>query len=254
MNQEIQTILVFVVIGFVAQMVDGALGIAYGVTSTTFLLTIGISPVMASVSVHTAEIFTSGVSGLSHLKLQNVDYNLFKKLVIPGVLGGVLGAYVLTAVPGNIIKPFVTIYLLIMGLIIVWKALKNVRSKSVRRAEMRAELIPLGIVGGFLDAIGGGGWGPIVTSTLVARGNNPRYTVGSVNLTEFFITIAEVATLFMRIKLIHWQLILGLIAGGIIAAPLAAFICKKLPPKVLMVVIGLLIMVLSVRILLSYIL
>ena len=119
---------------------------------------------------------------------------------------------------------------------------------------MRSKLIPLGIVGGFLDAIGGGGWGPIVTSTLVARGNNPRYTVGSVNLAEFFVTIAEVATLFMRIGLIHWQLILGLITGGIIAAPLAAFVCKKLPPKILMVVIGLLIMVLSARISLSYIL
>jgi len=254
MNQEIQTILVFVVIGFIAQMIDGALGMAYGVSSSTFLLTIGISPAIASVSVHTAEIFTSGVSGLSHLKLQNVDYNLFKKLVIPGVMGGVLGAYVLTAVPGDMIKPFVAIYLFIMGLTIIWKALKNVRSKSVRRAEMRSKLIPLGIVGGFLDAIGGGGWGPIVTSTLVARGNNPRYTVGSVNLAEFFVTIAEVATLFMRIGLIHWQLILGLITGGIIAAPLTAFVCKKLPPKILMVVIGLLIMVLSARISLSYIL
>ena len=158
-------------------MIDGALGMAYGVSSTAFLLSLGIPPAAASASIHTAEIFTSGVSGLSHLGLGNVDKELFKRLVIPGVLGGVLGAYTLSAVPGEIIKPFVSLYLLVMGMVILCKALEKTPGKQVD-----VRLFPLGAVGGFLDAIGGGGWGPIMTSTLVANGNHLWFTIGSVNI------------------------------------------------------------------------
>jgi uncharacterized membrane protein YfcA len=234
-------IITFIIVGFVAQMIDGALGMAYGVSSTTFLLSIGIPPAAASASVHTAEIFTSGVSGLSHLKLGNVDKHLFKRLVIPGVLGGVLGAYVLTAVPGKAIKPFIALYLLVMGLVILLKALKKTKER------VRTRLFPLGAVGGFLDAIGGGGWGPIVTSTLVANGNHPRFAIGSVNLAEFFVTVAEVAAFLTVIGLVHWQIIVGLIIGGILAAPLAAYACKRLPARTLKFILGALIMILSVR-------
>ena len=237
-----EAVIVFMVVGFIAQMVDGALGMAYGVSSATFLLSMGIPPGVASASVHTAEIFVSGVSGLSHLRFGNVDKKLFRKLLIPGVVGGVLGAYVLTALPGEKMKPFVASYLLIMGLMVLRKAFKKTREKAAKTG-----LLPLGLVGGFCDAIGGGGWGPIVTSTLVARGHNPRFTVGSVNLAEFFVTTAEVATFSATIGLTHWQVVVGLIAGGIIAAPLAAYVCKRLPTRILMTMVGAVIVALSVR-------
>lgn len=223
-------------------MIDGALGMAYGISSTTFLLSIGIPPVAASASVHTAEIFTTAVSGLSHLRFGNVARNLFKKLLIPGIIGGLLGAYILTVVPGKAIKPFVASYLLLMGLLILRKALIKRQER-----ETRTRLFPLAIGGGFLDAIGGGGWGPIVASTLIANGHNPRYSIGSVNLAEFFVTLAQVALFFTLIGLVHWQIIVGLIIGGIVAAPLAAYACNKLPSRLLMLIVGVLITALSMR-------
>ncbi len=237
-----QNIIFFIIVGFIAQIIDGALGMAYGVSSTTLLLSIGVPPAAASASVHTAEIFTSGASALSHLRFGNVKKALVKKLVIPGVLGGALGAYLLTAIPGKKIKPFVAFYLFIMGIMILYKSFKKIQEK-----EVKTKLFPLGLVGGFFDAIGGGGWGPIVTSNLVARGNNPRFAIGSVNLSEFFVTIAEAVTFFTIIGLVHWQIIAGLIIGGVLAAPLAAYVCKKLPSRVLMIIVGSLIMALSIR-------
>lgn len=237
-----ESIIIFIVVGFIAQIIDGALGMAYGVTSTTFLLSIGIPPVAASASVHVAEIFTSAVSGLSHLKFGNVDKKLLKRLVIPGVLGGILGAYILTIVPGRIIRPFVALYLLLMGLLILRKVFKKIQERAVE-----TKLLPLGLVGGFLDAVGGGGWGPIVTSTLVTRGHNPRFTIGSVNLAEFFVTAAIAATFFAIIGLVHWRIIVGLIIGGVLAAPLGAYVCKRVPARALMIMVGVLIVSLSVR-------
>ena len=237
-----QSIVIFIIVGFIAQMIDGALGMAYGVSSTTFLLSTGIPPAAASASVHTAEIFISGVSGLSHLGFGNVDKKLCKKLVIPGVIGGILGAYILTAVPGKTMKPFVAFYLLIMGVIILLKVLRRTKEKKVE-----TKLIPLAAVGGFFDAIGGGGWGPIVTSSLVARGHNPTFAIGSVSLAEFFVTIAQVATFFATIGLFHWRAIVGLIIGGILAAPMSAYVCKRLPSQVLTIMVGVLIVGLSIR-------
>lgn len=240
---DLSGMLIYIFVGFVAQMIDGALGMAYGVSSTTFLLGLGVSPVVASASVHTAEIFTTGVSGLSHLKVGNVDKDLFKRLVIPGVVGGALGAYVLTAVPGDAAKPFIAAYQAVMGVVILVKAVRYV----VGERKLGAFLIPLGVVGGLFDAIGGGGWGPIVTSTLVARGGSPRHVIGSVNLAEFFVTTAEVVLFLTFAGLTHWEVIVGLLLGGVLAAPLAAVVCKKVPPRMLMVVVGLLIFGLSIR-------
>ncbi|MCK4692896.1 MAG: sulfite exporter TauE/SafE family protein [Anaerolineales bacterium] len=245
----IQDALPYAIVGFAAQMIDGALGMAYGVTSTSLLLSSGISAAAASASVHTAEVFTTGVSGLSHWKLGNVDKALFKKLIIPGVLGGILGAYILSNVPGKIIKPFVAIYLCWMGMLIFYRALRN-----KPRSPSHTPLTRLGLAGGFFDAIGGGGWGPIVTSTLVANGNNPRYTIGSVNMSEFFVTFAEAATFYATIGLVHVHVIVGLILGGVLAAPLGALVCRKIPPRIMMFIVGLLIMALSIRtIVLSFI-
>ncbi len=240
-------ILVFILVGFLAQIIDGALGMAYGVSSNTFLLSIGVPPAAASASVHMAEVVTTGVSGFSHWRMENVDKDLIKRLVLPGVLGGVTGAYLLTSIPSDVIKPIVSAYLLIMGFVILFKALKV--GEIVKG--IPAYISILGLIGGFFDAIGGGGWGPIVTTSLIARGSHPRYTIGSVNFSEFFITFAQSITFILALKMSFfaefWTIIAGLLIGGVIAAPLAAVVCKKFPVRVLMAMVGILIIALSIR-------
>lgn len=234
----------YVLVGFVAQTIDGALGMAYGVTCTSFLLSLGLTPAYASASVKAAETFTTFVSGISHFRLGNVDKTLFKRLVIPGVLGGIIGAYFLSNFPGDALKPYISAYLLIMGIRIIFKALQKIHQEA---KEIGNAVYPLGFVGGLMDAVGGGGWGPIVTTTLVARGNSARMSIGSVNASEFFITLAQTITFFIMLKLTHWNVILGLMVGGLIAAPFAAIITKKFPPKRLMLIVGILISFLSIR-------
>ena len=238
------SILVFIVVGFIAQIIDGALGMAYGVSSNSFLLGIGVPPAAASASVHMAEVVTTAISGFSHWKLGNLDTSLIKKLLIPGALGAIIGAYILTNLPGDVLKPFIAVYLLIMGVIIVAKGLK----KDQIEQKVVSHITTLGVVGGFFDAIGGGGWGPIVTSTLVARGNNPRLTIGSVNFSEFFITFAQSVVFVFSLQFgDYWKVILGLLIGGAIAAPMAALVTKKLPVRQLMLMVGILIIALSIR-------
>jgi uncharacterized membrane protein YfcA len=240
-------IIIFIFFGFIAQLIDGCLGMAYGVSSNAFFLSLGIPPSIASACIHTSEMFTTAVSGISHFKFGNVDRKIFLRLLIPGVIGGVLGAYILTELPGGKIKPFISLYLLIMGIMILIKVFRK-----THQVKTKTRLVPLGLVGGFFDAIGGGGWGPIVTSTLVANGNHPRFAIGSVNSAEFFVTVAESITFFTVIGGLlfqHWEKIAGLMIGGVLAAPLAAWVCRKLPHKVLMILVGLLITGLSIRIL-----
>ena len=236
------TIFFYIFVGFIAQMIDGALGMAYGVTSTSLLLTIGIPPAQASASVHAAELVTTAVSGAFHLKFGNVDKKVLRRLLIPGVIGGAIGAYVLTEIPSTTIKPLVAGYLIIMGGIILWKAFRKVAPK-----ELKTKLVPLGLVGGFFDAIGGGGWGPVVTTTLVARGKEPRLVVGSVNLAEFFVTLSESFVFILTIGLIHWKIIIGLMIGGVLAAPLAAYVCSRIPRRPMMCMVGVLIVAVSLR-------
>ena len=237
--------LVYVLVGFLAQMIDGALGMAYGVSSNTFLLSIGIPPAAASASVHMAEVVTTGISGAAHWRLGNIDWKLVKRLLVPGVIGGVTGAYLLTSVPGDLIKPFISAYLLIMGMVIVYKAF-NLQEFKPKEHGARVSL--LGLIGGFFDAVGGGGWGPIVTTTLVARGKEPRLAVGSVNFSEFFVTFSEsVMFVFTLVFADYWKIILGLLIGGAVAAPLAAVLARKLPVKALMILVGLVIIALSIR-------
>jgi uncharacterized membrane protein YfcA len=235
-------VMYFALVGFAAQLIDGALGMAYGISSTSFLLSLGIPPALASSSVHVAEVFTAGVSGLSHLRMGNVNRKLFQRLVLPGALGAVLGAYVLTNIDGNTVKPFIAVYLLVMGGVIIWKAF---RRPSQERPEK--SLAPLALFGGFIDAVGGGGWGPVVASTLLSKGHHPRYTIGSVNLAEFFIALAGAGTFVALIGTGNWQIIAGLVLGGTFAAPFAAYLCRKVAPKVLMLMVGVLIIGLSIR-------
>jgi uncharacterized membrane protein YfcA len=224
-------------VGLVAQIVDGALGMAYGVTSTAFLLSTGVPPAAASASVHMAEVFTTGFSGLSHWKLGNVNKALFKRLLFPGVIGAVIGAFVVTSFDGNVIKPWISGYLLLMGLYILTKAFRKV----VVATEPPTYIAPLALTGGFVDAVGGGGWGPVVTTSLLGSGQEPRQTIGSVNAAEFFIAAAGGLSLTVMGSLTLWTTIAGLIFGGLFAAPLAAVLAKHAPPKLLFVIVGILI-------------
>ncbi|MDQ8697380.1 sulfite exporter TauE/SafE family protein [Hyphomicrobium sp. LHD-15] len=236
-------VLLYVIIGFVAQMIDGAIGMAYGVTASSVLLSAGVPPATASACVHAAETFTTGASGLAHWKLGNVDRKLIWRLAVPGMIGGAIGAYALSEFDGDTLKPYISVYLLLLGLVIIWKAL-------VRRpleAPQPRSVAPLGFAGGLLDAMGGGGWGPIVASSLLGQGATPRYAIGSVNLAEFFVTLTISVTFFFTIGLGLWPIITGLVVGGVIAAPFAALAAKHVPAKLLMLVVGCVVIGLSLR-------
>ena len=228
-------------VGAFAQFIDGALGMAYGVTSNSFLLAVGLTPAIASASVHTAEVFTTLASGISHFRAGNVDKKLFKRLVVPGCICASIGAYLLVGVPIWFVKPVVNVYLCVMGVVVLLRAFNvNLVMRKINKSCLAG-------IGGFMDAVGGGGWGPIVTSTLVAEGNDPVKVIGSVNSAEFFVTLCESLTFFTLLGLQNLHIILGLMVGGVVAAPLGAVVCKKIPKKHLMLAIGILIVFLSVR-------
>lgn len=236
-------ILPYIAIGFAAQMVDGAIGMAYGITSTTALLSIGVPPAVASACIHAAETFTTAASGLSHWKLGNFDRRLIIRLAIPGMIGGILGAYILSQVNGDVIRPFISAYLLALGIFILCKAYNG----CVSRDANLNHVAPLGLFGGFVDAIGGGGWGPIVASTLLGRGAAPRTTIGSVNIAEFFVTLVISGTLIFTVGLSLWKIIAGLVIGGIIAAPFAALATRQIPARGLLTLVGCVICLVSAR-------
>ncbi|WP_276091545.1 sulfite exporter TauE/SafE family protein [Pedobacter sp. JY14-1] len=233
-------------VGFFAQLVDGALGMGYGVVSTTLLLSGGLNPAVISGSVHTAEMFSSGASGFSHYRFGNVNKKLFRTLLIPGVLGSIGGAILLSYAGeafSGYIRPVISIYTLLLGIRILINAFRNKRKiQKVKRAGWLAG------AGGFLDSFGGGGWGPLVTSTLISKGRTPKYVIGSVSLTEFFVTMASAVTFFFLLGVSHWQSIIGLIIGGILAAPIAARLVGKLPIKKMFIGVGCIVIFSSLRI------
>ena len=231
-----------VAVGLVAQVIDGALGMAYGITSSSFLLAVGASPAMASGATHLAEVFTTGVSGVSHLKMGNVNKKLFFSLLIPGIIGALLGTYVLGHIDGKVLKPFISAYLLLMGLYVLSKAFRHIRP---RHEISTAKVAPLALFGSFMDTTGGGGWGPIVTTSLVGSGHDPRITIGSVNFAEFFLTVTVAAALFSILDQSVWVIVAGLVVGGLFAAPFAAYITKHLKTKTLLILVGSLISLIS---------
>jgi len=235
--------LLFVVIGFAAQIIDGAIGMAYGLISTTVLLSIGVAPSTASASVHAAEVFTTGASAVSHWRFGNVEKRLFWRLAPAGMFGGALGAYALTAIPAGTIRPIVSGYLAVMGGVVIWKA---VRARAPEDTPSRGVPV-LGFFGGFLDAVGGGGWGPLVASTLVGQGTKTRIAIGSTNAAEFLVTVTVSATFVLTIGLELWPIILGLVVGGVLAAPFAAYVTRMLPDRPFRIIVGLIIILLSVR-------
>lgn len=239
-------------VGIAAQLVDGALGMAYGTTATTFLLSSGIPPVLATASVHIAEIFTTAAAGLSHWHRGNINKKLFMALLVPGTLGGLLGVLVVVNASAEMLKPFMAGYLFLMGLYIAYRALKQRKfwSKAfqkigVKRRKHHRKVVPLALIGGFLDSAGGGGWGPVVTTTLLGTGHEPKTAIGSVNAAEFFITVATGFSFAALVGVAQWEIPAGLIVGGIITAPLGAHITARLPANILMVLVGVLIASLS---------
>jgi uncharacterized membrane protein YfcA len=229
-------------IGFAAQLIDGALGMAYGVLTSSALLIVGVPPAHASALVHTAEIFTTSASAASHIYHRNVDWRYVMRLGIPGVLGAVLGAWILSNIDLAAAQRWVYFYLLAMGAYIL---LKSFRIASQRKDPARW-LPPVGFVGGLLDASGGGGWGAVVTSTLIGSGHAPRQTVGSVSTTEFFVTVAAATTFFVELGAAPLQHLVPLVIGGVLAAPVGGWAVKHVSARALMVAVGCLIVALSV--------
>ncbi|MBO1746557.1 sulfite exporter TauE/SafE family protein [Stenotrophomonas sp. SI-NJAU-1] len=230
----------FILIGLGAQLVDGALGMAFGLVSSSVLLSMGLPPAQVSASVHTAEVFTTGASGVSHLVAGNVDKRLFFRLALPGALGGALGAYVLTQVPGDLIRPLIYLYLLVLAIIILARA----AGRWMPKGEIRRVPV-LGFFAGLLDASGGGGWGPVATSTLLARGGQARTTIGTVNAAEFVVTLTISATFLLSMGVQHLQIVAGLLIGGMMAAPVAAVLVKRVKERWVLVAVGVLVLGIS---------
>lgn len=225
--------IIFATLGFIAQLIDGALGMAYGVFLSTTLTSAGIPIASASACIHFAEIFTTFTSGISHFKLKNIDFTLLKKLAPAGILGGVIGAILVSKINSEYIRPFVSTYLCLLGIRIILKSLSYKKETTTPK-----KIFPLGFIGGFLDAIGGGGWGPIVTGTLINKNNCPHKTIGTVSLTEFFVTFCQSLAFATTLGLGYFKIVLGLIIGGCLAAPLSAYICLKINTKILMFIVG----------------
>lgn len=249
----IATFALFLFVGFFAQLVDGAVGMAYGVISSSVLLAFGVPPAQASATIHAAECFTTGASGVSHLAHRNVDWRLLLRLAPAGIVGGVIGAYLLTGFDPTFIKALVIFYLGILGIFLLSRALRPPRDAPPQIENV----MPLGVAGGFLDASGGGGWGPIVTSTLLGRGHTPRYVIGSVNTAEFFVTVAISATFIWTMLTGRFVIdqggwaaaaasFAGLVLGGLLAAPLAGYVTKIAPARLLLILAGALVTGLSI--------
>lgn len=237
-----QDIVIYAAIGFLAQLVDGAIGMAYGLTATSVMMAQGVPPAAASAAVHAAEVATTGLSGLAHWRLGHVVPRLVRRLAVPGMLGGVAGALLAGHLPMAIVKPVVNLYLLAMGLVILRRAWLGRPAKAKARA---ADPAPLGFGGGFLDAVGGGGWGPIVTSTLIGRGMDPKVAIGSSNAAEFFVTAAVTGAFLTAVGIAIWPIVLGLVIGGAVAAPFAALATRQMPARPLMGIVGAVIVLLA---------
>ncbi len=235
-------LILYIVIGFAAQLVDGALGMAYGVTASSLLLGFGVPPAVSSATVHAAECFTTGTSAISHHAFGNIDRKLFRRLLLPGMLGAGVGAYLLTTIDGDMLKPWIAGYLLLMGAMILFKSFRELVPK-----EVTSHVSSLGFFGALVDAIGGGGWGPIVASNLIARGHELRLTVGSVNAVEFFVTLTASLVFLLTMGTGHLGIVLGLALGGVVAAPFGAWLLRFVQPRLLMPVVGVLVIGLSVR-------
>jgi uncharacterized protein len=239
----------FLLVGFAAQMIDGLLGMGYGLSAAIGLMTMNVSAAALSSSIHTAEMFASGASGYSHYRFGNVDRALLKRLLLPGIVGAVTGALLLSWLDGRSaewVRPFLAVYIFGLGCRLLWRAFRPAEAASMEPVKRIALLAGLG---GFLDSFGGGGWGPLVTGTLISKGKTPRTVIGSVSVVEFFVTFSSAFTFFAAIGIQHWPVVLGLTVGGVAAAPLAARLAGRLPVKKMTIGVGLIALVWSMVIL-----
>jgi len=245
-NPEFYT---FLLAGFIFAMVDGAIGMSYGVTSTTFSLSMGIPPASASTAVHISEILSNGIAGWMHFKMGNINKKLFKLLVVPGIIGAIIGAYLLSSLEhySHYTKPLISIYTFTLGVIILRKAFianKRQKEKKVEKNKIK-KIMPLGFTGGFVDAVGGGGWGTIVLSSLIAGGRNARYSLGTVKLSRFFIALMSSLTFVTMLNDMHWYVVSGLVLGSAIASPIAARVSNKISAQAIMVAVGIIVLIAS---------
>lgn len=236
----------FLIAGFIFAMIDGAIGMSYGVTSTTFALSMGIPPASASTAVHVSEIMSNGIAGWMHFRMRNVNMKMFWQLVIPGIIGAVLGAYILSSLEhySQYTKPVISLYTLILGIVILRKAFLVNQKRTTKKI---TKVVPLGFGGGFIDAVGGGGWGSIVLSTLIAGGRNARYALGTVKLSRFFIALMSSLTFLTMLDGIHWDALVGLVIGSTIASPIAARLSNRISVKMIMVAVGLIVIAASLK-------
>jgi uncharacterized membrane protein YfcA len=238
--------LVYAGIGFAAQLVDGALGMAYGVVTASLLLAFGLPPTLVSASVHAAEVAITGVSGISHSWFGNIDRRLLRALAVPGVIGGAIGALLLSHIHWDWLRPLVAVYLLGLGVLLVWRASRKTAGQSRLDG-----MVPLGLVAGFLDAITGGGWGSLTTSTLVAQHHEPRYAIGTAHAAKFFVSLTISLVFLATLGFSHAQVVFGLMTGGVIAAPLGAWLVKRVRPQRMLLAVGLMVIGLATRTLLK---
>jgi uncharacterized protein len=236
----VRSFIVLAIVGLAAQLVDGSLGMAYGVTSTTLLLAVGVSPALASASVHLAEVGTCAASGISHWRFGNVDWSKILWMAVPGGIGAFLGAIAVTwvaTVAEELVAPVVAIFLFALGVYVLARFSFRRREKPVvERPIAKGFLAPLGLIAGFLDAAGGGGWGPISTPTLLSSGRmKPRKVVGTVDTSEFVVALSASLGFLLALSFaeIPWSVVGALLVGGIVAAPLAAFVVRTLPARIL---------------------
>lgn len=240
---NLNKLIIFSVIGFIAQLIDGSLGMGFGATSSSLLLMFGIAPAAASASIHMAEIATTAASGASHLWFKNVDKRILWKLTIPGAISAFIGAAFLSSLPGDKIKPFISVFLILLGFYILIRFLffNHLPSKNQGSTFSSKFLTPLGIVGGFFDAVGGGGWGPITAPVLIAKnGISPKKVIGTVDTSEFAIAVSATLgfILFLGVEQYQWQWVIAFMIGGVIAAPIAAWLVRIVPSYMLGVLVG----------------
>jgi siroheme synthase-like protein len=237
--------------GFLFALIDGAIGMSYGVTTTTFSLSMGVPPAAASMGVHLSEILSNGIAGWMHYRMGNINWKLFKLLLIPGIIGAVLGAYILSSLEhySHYTKPFVSLYTLILGIVIFTKAF-NLKRKNASGKIKRIGLLGLG--GGFIDAVGGGGWGSIVLSSLIAGGRHPRFSLGTVKLSRFFIAVMSSLTFISMTNGANWNAVAGLVLGSALSSPIAAKISNRISAKAIMVSVAIIVILISLKSIINF--
>ena len=225
-------------VGFAAEVVAGSMGMGYGVICTTILLILNVPPPVISASIHSAESFTSAAGTISHWQLGNINKKLVKALAIPAIIGAVLGALALSYVGeryAKITKPFIAVYTMYLGIRILQNAFKK---RAINDKKSATNITRLGLIGGFIDSFGGGGWGPLVTGTFIKNGHTPRYVIGSSTFAKCLLTVASAITFIFTIGIQHWNIVAGLLIGGIVTAPFSAMLTAKLPTKKMFIAVG----------------